>query len=101
MNLSEKIEEIRQKPEHIRLRYVWFLVALSMTFIFIIWIFSLKSQPVSAPIIQDNIISPDLTEELQAQKESWEATQQQLKNTLNEAQNPTTAPTNPAGQMPQ
>jgi uncharacterized protein YlxW (UPF0749 family) len=87
MNLSEKIEEIRQKPEHIRLRYVWFLVALSMTFIFIIWIFSLKSQRVSAPTIQDNLVSPDLKEELQAQKESLQATQQQLKNSLNEAQN--------------
>ena len=92
MNLSEKIEQIRQKPEHVRLRYVWFLVALSMTFIFIIWIFSLKSQPVSAPVVQDNIISPDLTNELQAQKESWQATQQQLKNTLNEAQNQQATP---------
>lgn len=96
MNLSSKIEEIRQKPEHVRLRYVWFLVVLCMTFVFIIWIFSLKSQPVSAPITQDNIISPDLTNELQTQKESWQETQQQLKNSLNEAQNSTTAPTNPA-----
>jgi apolipoprotein N-acyltransferase len=97
MNLAKKIEEIRQKPEHVRLRYVWFLVTLSMTFIFIIWIFSLKSQPTSAPVIQDNIISPNLTQELQAQKESWQATQQQLKNTLNEAQNQqATPPLNPA-----
>ena len=93
MNLTEKIEAIRQKPEHIRLRYVWFLVVLCMTFIFIIWIFSLKSQPISAPVIQNNVISPDLTNELQAQKESWQTTQQQLKNSLNEAQNPATMPT--------
>jgi len=87
MNLAEKIEAIRQKPEHIRLRYVWFLVVLSMTFIFIIWIFSLKSRPVSAPILKDAVISPDLTEEFQTQKESWQETQQQLKNSLEEAQN--------------
>jgi hypothetical protein len=87
MNLTEKIEAIRRKPEHIRLRYVWFLVILCMTFIFIIWIFSLKSQPVSAPVIQDNIISPDLTKEFQAQKESWQETQQQFKDSLNEVQN--------------
>ena len=92
MNLTEKIEEIRQKPEHVRLRYVWFLVALCMAFIFIIWIFYLKSQPVSAPVIQHDIISPDLTEEFQSQKESWQATQQQLKDTLNEAQNQQIAP---------
>jgi hypothetical protein len=96
MNLNEKIEDIRRKPEHIRLRYVWFLVAFCMTFVLIIWIFSLKSQPVSAPTVENNIISPDLTNELQSQKESWEASQQQLKNTLNEAQNPATTPANPA-----
>jgi hypothetical protein len=89
MNLNEKIEAIRQKPEHIRLRYVWLLVIFCMTFIFIIWIFSLKSQPVSAPSVENNILSPDLTEEFQVQKESWEATQQQFKNTLNETPKPT------------
>jgi len=92
MSLTEKIEAIRRKPEHIRLRYVWFLVVLSMTFIFIIWIFSLKSQPVSTPVVQENFISPDLTDELQNQKESWQETQQQFKNTLNEAQNPAIQP---------
>jgi hypothetical protein len=92
MKLAEKIETIRQKPEHIRLRYVWFLVVLCMTFIFIIWIFSLKGKPVSAPVIQDNIISPDLTEEFQAQKESWQETQQQFKNSLNEVQKPQSEP---------
>ncbi|MFH0969796.1 MAG: hypothetical protein V1804_04775 [Patescibacteria group bacterium] len=40
MNISQKIEEIRQKPEHIRLRYVWGSVAISMIFIIIIWVFS-------------------------------------------------------------
>lgn len=93
MKLAEKIEAIRRKPEHIRLRYVWFLVVLCMTFVFIIWIFSLKSRPVSVPVIQNNIVSPDLTKELQTQKESWQATQQQLQNSLDEAQNPATMPT--------
>ena len=92
MDISSKIEAIRQKPEHIRLRYVWFFVVLSMTFIFIIWIFSLKSQPVSAPLVEENIISPDLTEELKAQKESWQETQSQFKNSLNEAQTQKTNP---------
>jgi len=41
-SLNEKIENIRQKPEHIRMRYVWFWVAFSMIFIFLIWIFSVK-----------------------------------------------------------
>lgn len=42
MDISGKIEEIRQRPEHIRIRYVWGSVAISMFFIIIIWIFSLE-----------------------------------------------------------
>lgn len=42
MNINEKIEEIRQKPEHERVRYVWGAVAISMLFVVIIWIVSLK-----------------------------------------------------------
>lgn len=95
MNLTEKIEAIRQKPEHVRLRYVWFLVVICMTFIFIIWIFSLKSQPVSNPVIQNNPVNQDLTEEFQIQKKSWQETQQQFKNSLNEAPNQTESPLNP------
>lgn len=41
MKLSEKIAEIRRQPEHIRLRYVWGSVAISMFFIITIWIFSI------------------------------------------------------------
>lgn len=38
--ITNKIEEIRNKPENIRLRYVWGSVAICMIFIIIIWIFS-------------------------------------------------------------
>ncbi|PIR73247.1 MAG: hypothetical protein COU40_03260 [Candidatus Moranbacteria bacterium CG10_big_fil_rev_8_21_14_0_10_35_21] len=43
MDFESKIEEIRQKPEHIRLRYVWALVTISMIFVLLIWFFSLKA----------------------------------------------------------
>jgi hypothetical protein len=42
MSISNKIEEIRKKPEHIRMRYVWLAVAVSMFFILVIWVFSLE-----------------------------------------------------------
>lgn len=42
MNINRKIEEIRQKPEHIRIRYVWAGVVITMFFIIILWIFSMK-----------------------------------------------------------
>jgi len=43
MNLSEKIEEIKRKPEHVRLRYVWFFVSVSMVVVISIWILSIKA----------------------------------------------------------
>ncbi|MGW8185484.1 MAG: hypothetical protein ACWGHO_05245 [Candidatus Moraniibacteriota bacterium] len=43
MSLMEKIEEIRQKPEHEKIRYVWGMVAISMVFMVFIWMFSFKS----------------------------------------------------------
>jgi hypothetical protein len=40
--IEKKIYEIRRQPEHIRLRYVWGAVALSMIFVIFIWIMSVK-----------------------------------------------------------
>jgi len=39
----DKIEEIRQKPEHEKIRYVWGMVAISMVLVVFIWMFSFKS----------------------------------------------------------
>ena len=43
MSLMKKIESIRQQPEHIRMRWVWGCVAVSMTVIFAVWIFSITA----------------------------------------------------------
>lgn len=42
MGLVEKIEAIKRQPEHVRLRYVWLSVFVSMVFIISLWIFSLQ-----------------------------------------------------------
>ena len=42
LNIEKKIEEIRQKPEHIRLRYTWGMVAVSMVAVLTIWFVSIK-----------------------------------------------------------
>ena len=42
MDINKKIEEIRQKPEHERIRYVWGMVVICMFFVIILWIISLK-----------------------------------------------------------
>ncbi len=43
MGLTEKIEEIRKKPDHIKLRYVWFFVIICMLLIVSIWFLSVKA----------------------------------------------------------
>lgn len=43
MSLTDQIEKIRRKPEHIRMRYVLAMVVFSTVFILGIWIISLKS----------------------------------------------------------
>jgi len=58
MNLYEKIEEIRSKPEHIRMRYVWAMVAISMVFVIAIWFFSLASNQNTEPLIPKETGTP-------------------------------------------
>ena len=43
MSILEKIDKIREKPEHIRMRYVWGFVFSFIIVIIFIWIVSLKS----------------------------------------------------------
>lgn len=54
MNINDKIEEIRNKPEHIKIRYVWGSVAISMIIIIIIWIFSWQAAPQEKKAADDN-----------------------------------------------
>lgn len=41
MNIEKKIEQIRLQPEHIRLRWVWGSVIVSMLLIFAVWLLSI------------------------------------------------------------
>lgn len=68
MNISDKIEEIRKKPEHIRMRYVWAGVLIAMFLIIIIWFFSLQET------FKNSAPKPD-TESFQNQ---WEKTKENM-----------------------
>lgn len=68
MDLSKKLEEIRQKPEHVRLRYVWAAVAVSMFFVFLIWIFSFGQNIKQAE--KNEVFLPDFKSELESQKQN-------------------------------
>lgn len=43
MDIFEKIDQIREKPEHVRIFYVWFFVVIFMIFVVFVWFISLKS----------------------------------------------------------
>lgn len=73
MDINKKIEEIRQQPEHIRLRWVWGAVAVSMFFIIIVWIFSLSDSIGKIKSSNNNNELPDMKqsfEEIQSIKEN-------------------------------
>ncbi len=43
MGLIEKIEEIRKKPDNVKLRYVWLFVIICMVLIISIWLLSVRA----------------------------------------------------------
>lgn len=86
MNLTEKIENIRRKPEHIRLRYVWAMVAISMFFVIIIWFFSLKSSQTETAPVMNSIDTSKITDQFNEGKQSLENASEGFKSTLEQQQ---------------
>jgi len=54
--LLAKVDEIKQQPEHVRVRYVWICTAISMVLVFVVWFLSFKSASL-------NFENPKLTQE--------------------------------------
>lgn len=84
MSIQTKIEEIRRKPEHIRLRYVWGATAVSMVFVLLIWGVSLSVQKKD---FQKNTLGIDDTtlETISTQKDDLQNTAQNIKNSMDKA----------------
>lgn len=82
MGLYDKLEEIRKKPEHIRIRFVWAAVAISMAFVIIIWLFSFKSGQPKEPLIPENIGSSEIVNQFKEQKEILKETTEGFKNAM-------------------
>jgi hypothetical protein len=87
MGIQNKIEEIRKKPEHIRLRYVWAMVAISMFFIIIIWFFSLKASQTQTAPVMSGIDTSEITEQLNTGKESLQNASEGFQKALNNSSN--------------
>lgn len=85
MSIQEKIEEIRKKPEHIRLRYVWGLTFFSLAIVILIWIISISAQkeaPKDETILENQ---QQLMESFQDQKKSLQDTTSQMKDLIDKA----------------
>lgn len=73
--IIEKIAEIRQKPEHVRVWYAWVSVGIVMFFVIVIWIFTLQenlrenSPKEDVKKIQSRLPLPDTQEEKQSLEE--------------------------------
>jgi hypothetical protein len=78
MTLFDKIEQIRQKPEHIRLRYVWVCVVISMVFVVFIWAISLKNRNYQVQTSGEVAGQASIFDELKKQKESLGQYQQEM-----------------------
>ncbi|EKE20340.1 MAG: hypothetical protein ACD_8C00019G0002 [uncultured bacterium] len=62
--ISDKIEEIRNEPEHVRIRWVWISVIVSMLFILAIWIFSMGSLFQGDENKDNSLQLPNITQQL-------------------------------------
>jgi hypothetical protein len=84
MGLAEKIEEIKRKPEHIRLRYIWFFVAVSMFFVVSLWIFSFKAQNSYKAEDASQIVNLDsFGSEIEQQKNLLQQTNENIQDNSN------------------
>jgi hypothetical protein len=79
MGIQDKIEEIRRKPEHIRVRYAWMYTAIVMFFVILIWIMSFSAGKEDSTQSDAAIIQPDILNQFQEGKKSLKDTTDQIK----------------------
>ena len=84
--IVRKIQEMREQPEHVRVRYVLIGVTISMTFVVVLWIFA----------IQDNVRKLiDTGNPLADSPLLMQDEQQSLQDILQTTQDAFTVPTQP------
>ena len=83
-SIFNKIDEIRKKPDYIRLRWAWGLTGFAMIFVLVIWVISFSAQIKSDN--EEELITNEnfgIMQGLDQQKESLgETTNNQMKNIL-------------------
>jgi ABC-type glycerol-3-phosphate transport system permease component len=87
--IQDKINEIRKKPEHIRIRYAWACAAGVTFLVIIIWIFSLSSKN-QDEIINQEFFTPEQMkpiEDLKTSGSELKNATEKLKESVNNPQN--------------
>jgi uncharacterized coiled-coil DUF342 family protein len=79
MDLQRKLEEIRRKPDHVKLRYTYIAVAISMFFIILLWIFSLADTIKKTIKPKQNVF-----EDIDTQKKSLKEATNDVKKSLDD-----------------
>lgn len=87
MGIGEKLDEIRKKPEHIRMRYVFALVAVSMILVVAIWIFSLSGERNEGVPMPESFYGDTLSD-VNKQADSVKNSVNNLKSAVNQNQAP-------------
>lgn len=82
MGLYDKIEEIKRKPEHIRVRYVWFMVCISMIGIVFLWWFSFKSKQLESSINLGDLRNSEVMTQFNEQRNAIKGTVDGARNVL-------------------
>lgn len=86
MSIQEKIDTIRNKPEHIRLRWAWGLTFFFTFCVILLWTFSLKINSAK----KDAGLTPErqnFLNEFETQKKSLEDATKNLKDITNQTRN--------------
>lgn len=82
MNIQQKIDNIRQKPEHIRLRWVWTLSIIFTLIIVFFWFLAVKSQIINSKFTDNQ---QNLVNEFQQPKKSIKDATNQIKDATKKA----------------
>lgn len=87
-SLVDKIEKIRQKPENIRMRFVWILTIASLILVLFIWFwsFSLGNKMPKGSFSFPSLISPDKSINMDKNKENIENAAEMIKDSLEKTQ---------------
>jgi len=81
MRIQDKIEKIREKPEHIRVRYAWGMAVFFTLIVVIIWITSLVV-PSGEETEKESIISSEPMEDLKKDANSMGEAASKIKKSV-------------------